>query len=148
MRYKGAVTRSKRPRLGVANSYDSRARLAVVVLALPGGATRELVLRGVAAGPLPLTALESALTTARELGLRDFVLDSATPLPPLPPAAFDGLGDVRLRTVKRRKNGPARLRAHRRLRELVPLDETWSLADHGIDLELARMTDLPDGSVE
>jgi hypothetical protein len=81
------------------------------------------------------------LSTAREAAISDFDLF----LPHRAKAMNAGIppefGAVRIRWIARRKNQGAQRRAHARLRQLLPLPpratESYSLADLGVDLEIA-----------
>ena len=137
----------RRDRLCLAHS--SAGGVTVVVVELRGTPHRywEKVLRDVRESEVLVEAVELAFFVARSLGLRDFDVLSTTPLVR---GSFDWLpefGLVRSRRLERRKNGPARSRAHRLLRKEVPLpppvEETYSLADYGIDLEIARLSEEP-----
>lgn len=137
--------RWKRDRLWLAHSSDKGVAVVVVELRSKPPRYWEKVLRGVPASYLMVEAVELAFTAARELGLKDFDLVSH---PRLARGDFDWLPEFGVvRTRVRLHRTPAQGRAHRRLRELVPLpprvEKTYSLADYGIDLEIERLSEEP-----
>jgi hypothetical protein len=144
--------KSKRPLLCVAISHDGRAGVGVIVVGLRGPVARqwERVMRGSASlhGP----AMDAAVQAAREAELRSLDIGSPYGLAAPPPEICEELGGVRVRFLHRRKIGPERSRAHRRLRELVPLpkreEESYSWADYGIDLEIARFEEAAGAAME
>lgn len=137
----------KRERLWLAHS--SAKGVAVVVVELRSTPPRywEKVLRGVRESDLIAEAVELAFSVARELGLRDFDLLSPTRLVQGDFHWLPEFGVVRSRPMARKNRAQARNRAQRRLRELVPpparVEKTYSLADNGIDLEIAWLSEEP-----
>jgi hypothetical protein len=136
--------RSKmRPRLCVAFSYDVGAQIGVLVAELRGDPHRywERVVNGTAAAMDPARQLEFAFSTAREAAISDFDLFLPHRAKEMNAGIPPEFGAVRIRWIARRKNQGAQRRAHARLRQLVPLPpratESYSLADLGVDLEIA-----------
>ena len=134
----------KRPRLYVAQSYDARARTGIVVVELRGSPSR--VWEHVVQRPAPPAALvDLGLAVARDEQLRDFELFLTTRLRPPSDELRREFGQLRVRWVARRKNLSARKLAHVRLRERVPgpptHDDGWTLADYGVDLEIAGLVE-------
>jgi hypothetical protein len=133
----------KRPRLYVAESFDPCAGVGFVVVELRGNPSR--FWEHEVQWPAPPAALfDFVLAVARSEQLRDFdVLLTARVRPPTDDVRRE-FGQVRLRCVARRKNLSARRRAHLRLRERVPRppasDDDSTLADYGVELEIASFT--------
>ncbi len=138
-----------RRRLFVAEAYDPRARVGVVVVELRGGASQfhEAVLRGVSGAAVTPAAAALVVQVVLDAGLTAVDLHAPNVHSLLSVVGASAL-DIRVRRVARRRNRPARDRAHRRLRELVPLPkrgDTRSLADQGVELEMARLGDADEG---
>jgi hypothetical protein len=131
---------TKRPRLFVAASYDPRAGVGFVVVELRGNPSRFWEHEVQQPAP-PAVLVEFGLAVARNEQLRDFdILLTSRVRKPTDEVRHE-FGQLRLRLVARRKNVPARKRAHLKLRERVPRpprsDDEYTLADYGVDLEIA-----------
>jgi hypothetical protein len=116
---KRLVTMANRPRLYLAESYDARAQIGVIVVEFRGDPSRfsESVVQH---PPSPATLVEFGLAAARAEHLRDFDLFLTARVRPLCEKISEGSGAPRIRWVARRKNLIARTYAHARLRSLVP----------------------------
>lgn len=140
-------SKKKRVRLVAAFSYDERARAGVAVVELRRNGTNEFFEKVIEGSWSSGSAVVMALSVARTEKLVDFdVLVSWEPRAPTA-AELQEFGSIRFRKIKPTKTGAAKHRAYARLRELVPLPastpDSYSLADLGIDLEIAELSREP-----
>lgn len=133
----------KRRRLCISCSHDQGARIGVLVAELRGDPHRywERVVHGPSSTVDPMHQLEFALSVVGETAITDLDIFMAHRWKHLPLQIPSGMGHLRVRWIAHRKNQGAHGRARARLCEIVPRplreEDSYSLADLGVDLEIA-----------